>query len=58
MLRISLYVITIHKVTSFFFFNHKVYVTYLVAVKTSVIRMSDVTEVDQQAIILLICTHF
>lgn len=57
MLRISLYVITIHKVTSFFF-NHKVYVTYLVAVKTSVIRMSDVTEVDQQAIILLICTHF
>lgn len=57
MLRISLYVITIHKVTSFFF-NHKVFVTYLVAVKNSVIRMSDVTEVDQQAIILLICTHF
>lgn len=57
MLRISLYVITIHKVTSFFF-NHKVFVTYLVTVKNSVIRMSDVTEVDQQAIILLICTHF
>lgn len=45
------------KVTSFFF-NHKVFVTYPVAVKNSVIRMSDVTEVDQQAIILLICTHF
>lgn len=47
--------ITIHKVTSFFY--HKVFVTYPVAVKNSVIRMSDVTEVDQQAIILLICTH-
>lgn len=52
--------ITIHKVTSFFviFFYHKVFVTYPVAVKNSVLRISDMTEVDQQAIILLICTHF